>query len=107
MSEAMMYTLYRAKAALGDFNDAFFPADPDDPAAQLKRNEELIEELDELLWVHDQIGVELTRIRECAQSEADFAKLQVAATSAQEDTPARGYHRVAEFYRRLTILREL
>jgi hypothetical protein len=107
MREPLMYTLYLAKAVLYDFNMTYFPADPDDPAAQLKRSEELIEELDELQWVHEQINVELTRINRCARSHSDFLKLQEAAAIAQEDTPTRGYHRVAEFYRRLTILREL
>ncbi|WP_233875330.1 hypothetical protein [Paraburkholderia adhaesiva] len=107
MSEPLMYSLYVAKAVLRDFNDAYFPADPDDPAAQLQRNEELIEELDEYQWINEQIQKELKRIHKRARSAEDFGKLNKALAIADEPTTAEGYHRVAELYRRLTKLWDL
>ena len=107
MGESLTYAMYNAMAIKQDFNDRFFPFDPDDLAALLRRKEEILEALDESEQVVSQIGQELERIGAKVKSDDECARFKEALAIAWAQTSAEGYHRTAEYHRRLLILREL
>ena len=107
MGESLTYAMYNAMAIKQDFRlHRFFPFDPDDLAALLRRKEEILEALDESEQVVSQIDRSLSAsVRGKVGRQMRMPAIALAIAWAQ--TSAEGYHRTAEYHRRLLILREL
>jgi hypothetical protein len=112
-NEPLIYSFYKAKATQRDFADMFFPADAEDALAQMLRSQELCEAFDASEHVMKEIAQELARLQAAASSrkgrrrEEQALRYEQAVAQAYADVEGEGYHRTAEFYRRLMVLRNL